>query len=240
MRRLLLAALMLLIMLPFAPQAMAQTSSLNQRATKAEPLPAGPPAVSHSRTAEDKGNPVLEQHSLIAVEVKPPKQLKVHDLITIIVRQQKKFEADSELETKKDFDIKSELEAFFKPIDGGLGATTFYRGKPNVDYKFGTRLKSEGDSTREDTFVTRITGEIIDIKPNGNLVIEAVSRIQHDEEIAKVTVTGHCRSVDVTPDNTILSTQLADLRIDVQNEGAVKDAATRGWIPKLLYFLKPI
>ena len=240
MRRLWPAVVVLLIVVPFAPQAVAQTSSLGKRAAKAEPAPAGPHAASTRETDQCKGNPVLEERSLIAVKVQPPKQLKVHDLITIIVRQQKKFEADSELETKKDFDIKSELEAFFKPIDGGLGATTFYRGHPNVDYKFGTRLKSEGDATREDTFVTRVTGEIVDIKPNGNLVIEAVSRIQHDEEIAHVTLTGQCRSVDVTPDNTILSTQLADLRINVQNAGAVKDAATRGWIPKLLDSLKPI
>ncbi|HUU84330.1 MAG TPA: flagellar basal body L-ring protein FlgH [Phycisphaerae bacterium] len=240
MRSLRSAVLVLLIMLPFAPQAMAQTSSLSKRVAGAEPASAGPQAPSAREASEPLGNPLLERHSLIAVKVKPPKKFKVHDIVTIIVRQQKKFEADSELETKKDFDIKSELEAFFKPIDGGLGATTFYRGKPNVDYKFGLGLKTEGDNTREDLFVTRISGTIVDIKPNGNLVIEAVSRVQHDEEIARVTLTGQCRSTDLTPDNTVLSTQLAGLRIDVQNEGAIKDAATRGWIPQLLDFLKPI
>jgi len=120
-----------------------------------------------------------------------------------------------------------------------LGATTFYRGKPNVDYKFGTRLKSEGDNNREDTFITRISGKIIDVKPNGNLVLEATSQIDHEQESATVTLTGECRSVDVTPDNTVLSTQIAELRIEVENTGAVRDATTRGWVIRLLDWLKP-
>ena len=239
MKRWLAWAWMLLLAVPFVPAVQAQTSSLGKRLAPAEE---GPP-VSHiaptTQEPEYKGNPVLERNSLIAIKVKPPKEFKVNDIITIIVRQQKKFEAEGELETKKDFDIKSELEAFFKPFDGGLGATTFYRGKPNVDYKFGTRLKSEGDNNREDTFITRISGKIIDVKPNGNLVLEATSQIDHEQESATVTLTGECRSVDVTPDNTVLSTQIAELRIEVENTGAVRDATTRGWVIRLLDWLKP-
>ncbi|MCP4247624.1 MAG: flagellar basal body L-ring protein FlgH [bacterium] len=233
---------MYLLAVGVAPAAWAQTASLGMRAEqkqnqvqKADDLTAGPAG----RAAEYRGNDVVEQNSLIAIKIKPPKEYRVHDLVSIIIRKQKKFEAESELESKKDFDIKSELEAFFKPIDGGLGSTTFYRGKPNVDYKFGTRLKSEGENTREDSFVTRVTAEIIDVKPNGNLVLQARDRFQHEQEVSVVTLTGTCRSTDVTPDNTILSTQIASLDIRVDNRGAVRDAATRGWIPKLLDFAKP-
>ena len=240
MRPVACVAAALLIVLPFAPRACAQTSSLGKRAARAESTPGETHAASSREANTHRGNPIMERHSLIAVEVKPPKEFKVHDLITIIVREQKKFEADSDLESKRRFDIKSELEAFFKPIDGGLGATTFYRGKPTVDYKFDTRVKNEGDSKREDSFVTRITARIVDVKPNGNLVVEADRTVAHDEEVAQVTLTGQCRSSDVTPDNTILSTQLADLRINVENKGAVKDAATRGWVTKLLDYVKPI
>lgn len=231
---------MLLLAVGIAPGARAQTASLGKQADRNQEkqeigLSAGPAG----RAAEYRGNEVIERNSLIALKIKPPKEFRIHDLVSIIIRKQKKFEAESELESRKKFDIKSELEAFFKPIDGGLGATTFTRGKPNVDYKFSTRLKSEGENTREDSFVTRVTAEIIDVKPNGNLVLQARDRFQHEEEVSVVTLTGTCRSSDVTPDNTILSTQIASLDIRVDNRGAVRDAATRGWIPKLLDFAKP-
>ncbi len=186
-----------------------------------------------------KGHPILEKKGLAAVKVIPPRTFKVHDLITIIIREQRKFESDGELEVKKKFDIKSQLDAIFKPIDGGLGLATFSRGKPNVNLKFNTKLKHEADKDREDRFTTRITGEVIDVKPNGNLVIQAKARMAFDNEVTIVTLTGVARSTDVTADNSILSTQLSDKIIDVQNTGAVRDGSRRGWITRLLDVVRP-
>ncbi len=231
----------LVIVVPPVTRAVAQTSSLGERAQQVQKDdPAGPNTSSQREAGKRyQGNKTLERASLFAIEVPPPKEFKVNDLITIVVRHQKKFEADAELEQKKDYEIKSELDAFLKFIDGGVGSAAFRRGKPNIEYGFDTSTKGEGDAKREDKFVTRLGGTIIDVKPNGNLVIQARSTLRHEEEAAIVMVTGECRSVDVTPDNTILSTQIAKLNITVDNQGAVKDSATRGWIPKLLDTLKP-
>ena len=157
----------------------------------------------------------------------------------MIVREQKKWEADADLETKNKFDVKSEIEAFAKPTGGGLGEALFRRGKPNIDYKYNLKNKSEGDSSREDKLTTRLTGKIIDVKPNGLLVLEARAKITHDEEISEITLTGTCRKEDVTADNTVLSTQIADKEVAVSNKGALRSAATRGWISKILDAVKP-
>ena len=230
----------LLLAVGLGSPVLAQTSSIGKRAARTTEASVEPTAGSVREAAAYQGNPFLEAYSLIAVPLKPPKEFRPHDVITIIVRQQKKFEADGDIESKKKFEIESTLDAFLKFIDDGIGASTFRRGKPNVDYEFESRIKNEGDTTREDIFTTRISGHIVDIKPNGNLVIEAKSHIRHDEEEALVTVTGVVRSTDVTPDNTVLSTQIANLSIDVKNTGAVRDASTRGWITRLLDFLKPV
>lgn len=224
-----------------ASRAWAQTSSLGKQADQQAASQAGNGGVASSREAPDyQGNALLEARSLIAVPVRPPREFKKHDVITIIVRHQKKFEAEGDLELKKKFEAQSELDAFIKFVDDGMGASNFRRGKPNIDYEFQTRLKNEGDTSREDTFVTRISGFIVDVKPNGNLVVEAKGRIEHEEEKSTVTVTGVVRSMDVTPDNTVLSTQIADLEIEVDNKGAVRDANTRGWVTRLLDLLKPV
>ncbi len=77
------------------------------------------------------------------------------------------------------------------------------------------------------------------MKPNGVLVLEARARIEHDDELSTITLTGICRKEDVTADNTVLSTQIANKHTVVENSGALRATSTRGWIPKLLDLLRP-
>ena len=219
-------------------RAAGQSSSIARRHTELV-RPVATVGVSSRDPDARRGNPTLEKHSLAAVQVKPPRTFAPHDLITIVIREQVKFEADGELETKKKFDVKSDLSAFFKPIDGGLGAALFSRGVPNVGFKIDQKLKNEADKDREDRLTTRITAEVIDVKPNGNLVLQARGTVHFDNETSVVTLTGTVRGKDVTPDNTILSTQLANKNISIQNAGAVRDGSRRGWIPRLLDALRP-
>jgi len=183
----------------------------------------------------------LEKVSLFAIHRIKPRKYKPEDLITIIVRQQKKYEADAEYEARKKWDIGGELSKWFRFYDPGcrLGEDKLSNGNPGFEFKFNNKYKTEGENEREDTFKTRITSKVIDIKPNGNLVLEATMTEQHDDEVIKMTLTGICRSEDVTADNTILSTQIANLNIVEKNQGAVRDATSRGWIPRILDFLKP-
>ena len=79
--------------------------------------------------------------------------------------------------------------------------------------------------------------------PAGTTVLQAaLSRgieIPHYCYHPALSLTGNCRSVDVTPDNTVLSTQLADLNLRVRNSGAVRDGSSRGWLGVLLDKIKP-
>lgn len=225
----------LVVTMAWASLSSAQTTSLRKRHATTQPADA--------RTREStkvEGNKTIEGNSLIAVPVLPPKGFQVHDLVTIIVRHQQSFESDADLESKKKYEIQSELDAFLKFTEGGWGATSFRRGKPNVDYKFDSKVTNEAGTSRDDRLTTRITAEIIDVKPNGTIVLQARNEVKFEEETSVMTLTGICRKEDVTPDNSVLSTQLADLRIDVQNTGAVRDGSRRGWLTTLLDILRPV
>jgi flagellar L-ring protein precursor FlgH len=65
------------------------------------------------------------------------------------------------------------------------------------------------------------------------LVIEARRTIQRDKETTTVVLAGECRREDVTAQNTVLSSQLADLTLRSINEGDTKDTASKGWITQL-------
>lgn len=182
----------------------------------------------------------IEMTSMIAVPPVPQRKFKINDLVNIIVRQQKKYEADAKLDTKKQWDINGKLSEWFRFYPGNnLGSDQLSNGDPSFKFGFNNKYKTDGENEREDTFTTRIQATVIDVKPNGNLVLEATLEEQHDEEHFTITLTGVCRSEDVTASNSVLSTQIANLVLVEKNKGAVRDSATRGWIPKILDFAKP-
>ena len=185
-------------------------------------------------------NPTLLRASPIAVELPQPEKIAVGDLVTIIIREDKKFSTTSKLESEKEWKLEAELKKWFR-LDGltKLLNQDFPGGTPGADFEFANEYEGEGKVNRKDSLVTRIQARVIDVKPNGNLVLEARKRITVDEEDQIATLSGVCRSKDVTAQNSVLSTQVADLEIGVSHTGAARDASRRGWAMRLFDLLRP-
>ena len=79
----------------------------------------------------------------------------------------------------------------------------------------------------------------MDVKPNGTMVVEATAHITVDKEEQLFRLSGVCRVEDLTVDNTILSTQLADLTISKQTRGEVRDGTKRGWLNQFIDKVSP-
>jgi flagellar L-ring protein precursor FlgH len=233
-----IAVMVFTILLSSASSTRAQRSSIGARAREEQRQApqAKPPREERLRPL----NAVYEHHSWITATPRPPRTYRPGDLLTIIIRERRQWEAESDLNTKKKYDLTSEIEAFLKLTRGGLGATEFQRGRPDIGYAFEQKLRSDADSSREDSLTTRLTAKVIDVKPNGLLVLEGRAQIIHDDEVSGITITGTCRKEDVTADNTVLSTQIADKSVVVTNAGALRAASSRGWIPRIIDLLRPI
>ncbi len=178
--------------------------------------------------------------SPFAVPPSRPRTLQKHDLVTIIVREQSSFSSEGTTDTKKDTGIDAKLEQFpsinlsdfvFK---NGIGTVT-----PQLKLSGQRDYKGEGSVDRKDNFTARIQAEVVDVKPNGTLVVQARKRITTDEEEQVFMLNGVCRVQDIQPDNTVLSTQLFDLELRKTHSGAVHDATKRGWIPRAIDWLNP-
>ena len=149
--------------------------------------------------------------------------------------------SDADLKSEKKWDVQSELTKFLRiGAANHLIPQNFTEGTPGVDFNFDNKYEGKGGSSRKDSMTTRITAKIIDVKPNGTLVLEAKNRIKSGEEEYIVTLTGECRSDDVTAQNTVLSTQLYDLNLVDEPTGAVRDASRRGWLMRAFDFLRPL
>lgn len=175
-------------------------------------------------------------YSMLVITPPPPREIQRHDLITIIVNQTSQSLREQTLETSKEYDAEVRLAQFLQlnrllemRLDPGELVTNDL-----LDLAASNEFTGEGTYERRDRLTTRVQAEVIDVKPNGNLVLEARTRMQTDEEIQEFVLSGVCRTDDITQQNTVQSTQLHNLSITVRNEGEVRKSAKKGFIPRAL------
>jgi flagellar L-ring protein precursor FlgH len=191
--------------------------------------------------APDRGQARLSDVSFGAVPEPVPRTLRKHDQVTIIVREESEFRSKGTSKFKKEAEFEARVDEFIKlkiknaEIEGGaIGPNA-----PSIKASGKRDFKGEGAVDRSDTFTTRVQAEIVDVKPNGTLILQARSHIKTDDEDRYFVLTGSCRVDDVNADNTILSTQLFDKDLRHTSKGTVREATRRGWLSHLLDAVNP-
>ena len=193
-------------------------------------------------TPPDPQQAKLRDVSFFGVPEPEPRTIRKHDLITVIVREESAFSSHGLSDLKREANIEAKVDEFIKlklsnlELQGGAEGIS----PPGIKITGNRTFKGEATEGREDTLTARITGEVLDVKPNGTLVVQARKQIRTDEEVQQFVLTGICRAEDVNADNTILSTQLFDLQLQKNHTGAVRDATKRGWFLKLLDAVSPL
>jgi flagellar L-ring protein precursor FlgH len=171
----------------------------------------------------------LSKASFLATAPPEARKFRVHDLVTIVVNETSTFSSDgSTLQDKKN-NVDLKFTSWLKMHKADLVVNTPPSTPPEL--KIDAERKYEGDGTvkRSDSFVGRLTAEIIDVKPNGTLVVTATKFIKTDDEEQTFELSGTCRVTDINADNSVLSTQLSDLAVRKMHKGAVTDATKRGF-----------
>jgi flagellar L-ring protein precursor FlgH len=96
------------------------------------------------------------------------------------------------------------------------------------------KLNGVGVTSRAATLTATLTARVVKVLPGGLLLIEGDKSIQVNSEQQVITVRGIVRTTDISTDNIIPSTHIADMEIRVNGKGLVADAVRR---PNLLYRL---
>jgi flagellar L-ring protein precursor FlgH len=178
----------------------------------------------------------LTRVSLTAVTPAQPRAYQKNDMVQILINESSVQKFESTLDTKKDYDSKTEIGAM--PSIRHLLEMQLRQGDtdPLIDTssKGGNKFKGDGTFERTDKFVTRISAKVLEVKPNGLLVLEAKKITESDDEKVTLVVAGMARPEDITNANTVQSTQLADLVIKTESDGEIRKVAKKGLIPRVL------
>ncbi len=105
---------------------------------------------------------------------------------------------------------------------------------PDVEEEYKAEFDGSGKTRRVGTLEATITVRVVDVLPNGNLIVEGRKETVVNKEQQYFVLTGIVRPVDISPDNTILSTQVSDLRVEYTGRGVISDEQGPGWMRRIL------
>ncbi|OOZ37716.1 flagellar basal body L-ring protein FlgH [Solemya velesiana gill symbiont] len=108
----------------------------------------------------------------------------------------------------------------------------------NSDNNLGMNLSSSssfagsGDSAQSNNLTGDITVSVVEVMPNGYLLVRGEKRIGINQGNEYIKVSGIVRPADIDSTNTVLSTKLADPTLIYVGDGAVAESNTMGWLSR--------
>lgn len=145
------------------------------------------------------------------------KARKLNDTVVILVAVQTTAAQNKNVNSSRAFQTASGITG----LAGNIKTTGL---NPLFNANSSTSLKGSGATDSSTTFQTSMTGQVIAVLPSGNLVIEAQRKIFMNNQHEDVTIRGVVRPNDIAPNNTVTSSALSNLEIEMKGKGILADS----------------
>ncbi|RDV25029.1 flagellar basal body L-ring protein FlgH [Alteromonas aestuariivivens] len=152
---------------------------------------------------------------------------RVGDIITVTLSENTNASKSAGTSTSRDSDISVD------PILG-LGGNPINIGNESIQFGMTSSNQYEGDAQakQSNSLNGSISVTVVDVLANQNLVIrgEKWLTLNHGDEYIRLT--GIIRPADISPENEIVSTKIANARIQYSGTGSFARAQEKGWLTK--------
>lgn len=156
----------------------------------------------------------------------------VGDVITVNLVEQTAASKKSSTAAERSASLSASISALSKiPLKAlnGLDATASDASK----------FSGKGDAAANNTFTGTITTTVIEVLPNGNLLVSGEKQIAVNQGNEFIRFSGVVNPVYVTGANTVQSTQVADARVEYRANGYLDEAQTMGWMQRFFLNVMP-
>lgn len=150
------------------------------------------------------------------------------DIVTVLVTESSALNRQAETNTKKESTNSANLSSLFGLP---LGDKTQYA------FEGANEHKGSGSVTRSDEVTAKVAARVVKVLPSGNLIIEGRRAVRANDETQYLAISGVVRPEDITPNNTILSTQVADAEIVLEGKGVLAEKQRPGLLNRFADWL---
>lgn len=145
---------------------------------------------------------------------------KVGDLVTIVINETQDVKNEESSDLSKSTNLNYELANFnVKP--------NAFTTLPAVEATSDDSLKGTANYKKKGTFTARVTAVVVDVLPNGNLVVNARREIRIDKETKLIEFSGIVRRYDIEADNSVASELVANAVVSYVGTGPLTDSTNR-------------
>jgi flagellar L-ring protein FlgH len=148
------------------------------------------------------------------------------DMVTIVVNEQASAVSTGQTKTSRASSANASINSLAGPL------STAGRLANLASANSTTSLDGQGTTLRQTTLTTTITARVIDVLPNGYLVVEGSKTLAVNSENQVITLRGVVRPADLTNANIVQSGNVAQMELKINGRGVVNDAIRR---PNILY-----
>jgi flagellar L-ring protein FlgH len=149
------------------------------------------------------------------------KAFRLHDVVSIVVSESLAASTDGQVKNSRASSASSSLTALF----GALKPSNSLQNLLNQNSSSG--LSAQGQSTTNSSLVTTFGAEVVDVLPNGMLVVQATRQLTFSQQTQLIQLRGLIRPEDVSAQNQVQSTAMTDLELEVTGKGIVNDSTYR-------------
>lgn len=156
----------------------------------------------------------------------------VGDTLTVVVKESTTASRNSAATAERAGSAQASISS--------ANSVPFSAGLSGIGLAGSGAVKSEGKGTASaaNDFIGTITVTVLEVLPNGNLVVGGEKRVAVSSEEEVIRFSGVVSPFDVVS-NSITSTQVADARIEYRGSGAADDAQGAGWLTRAMLKLSP-
>jgi flagellar L-ring protein precursor FlgH len=166
------------------------------------------------------------------------KARNVGDIVTISIVESARASKNATTKTARD----SGLEASWSGIFDQIAGNWTINGQPvaaNSKINFANNFDGQGETTRTSSMTAYISAQVVQVLPNGNLVIQGNRQVQVNQETQIIYIQGVIRPEDISSSNIVLSTYVAEAVIELSGRGPVSDKQNPGWLARALDWVWP-
>jgi flagellar L-ring protein precursor FlgH len=149
------------------------------------------------------------------------KAVRAHDPIGVVVSESLAASTDGTVKDQRASTAASSISALLGKIKASNALSNL------LNQSSSSSLNAQGGSQTNSSITTTLGGEVVDVLPNGMLVIQVVRQLNFNQQTQLIRLRGLVRPEDVNAQNQVMSAAITDMELEVTGKGIVNDATYR-------------
>jgi flagellar L-ring protein FlgH len=147
--------------------------------------------------------------------------MRPHDLIQVVVAENLAASTDGTVKNSRASNATSGLSGLIGTLKAGNALQNI------ITQNSVAGLNAQGTSATNSNLSTTFGGQVVEVLPNGMLVVEAARQVEFSQQTQTILLRGLVRPEDISQQNQVLSTAISSLELEVRGKGIINDYTRR-------------